>query len=259
MSVELELPKEKTMEGASFRDLAWFIYGPPGIGKTTFFANVPDTWFMHTDPGLRFVTAYKTPIVLWRQFTGLVDRLVKEPRQPYGIIVIDTVDLLYTACVAHVCGARNIEHLSDESYGKGYEMVRGEFGTYISRLMNLDYGVAFISHSKEVEIRGRTIKTSKIVPTLPRQAREVVMPMVDIIGYAGYEEGAADTEEAERFMFFRPSETLEAKDRTGMLPDKCRLEYGEVKGLLAAGGIRDDDKAPEKPATQLRKKKRAIA
>lgn len=265
MSTDL-LPVEQTLEGSKLSQLKWLLYGPPGIGKSTFFSKAEEgnkiPLFLHTDPGLRFIRAAKKPIASWAQFKAHVKQLLVS-HSAYSIIVLDTVDLLFRMCRREVCQARGIEHISDEQWGKGYDLVRDAFELEIAKLATLNTGLAFISHSKDVEIRGRSIRTSKLVPTLPKQGHDIVVPLCDVIGYAGFSVEKADQYEdgsMGRVVQFTPDETVEAKDRTGLLPAKCKLDFDTVKGYLEGETIKEEGYAEpeEKPtaAAPLRKKKR---
>jgi len=249
----LSLPTTPTLEGSKISQLKWLLYGPPGIGKSTFFSKAVDgkrmPLFLYTDPGLRFIKALKRPIMSWRGFKKYVDLLVTTQPKHVSMVVIDTADLLFRLCRREVCQARGIEHVSDEQWGKGYDMVRDEFEQEIAKLAKLSdaggMGLAFISHSKDVEIRGRTVRTSKLVPTLPKQAHDIVTPMCDVIGYAGFTMEKADREGKDalgRVVYFEPDETVEAKDRSGLLPARCRLDFDEVRKYL------EGDTAPEAEA-----------
>jgi len=236
------LPTEQTIEGASINELIWLVYGAPGIGKSTFASEFDAPLFLHTDPGLRFIKAFKQPIDSWLRFKEVVEELLAEQPTRYSTIVIDTVDLLFRMCRKYVCKKRGISHPSDEEWGKGYDMVRDEFEIPLTRLALLPYGVIFISQDKEIEIRGRVVKTNKIVPALARQAKELVAPLCDVIAYVGYEENAADDPGAERFVTFRPQEALEAKDRTSLLPDTLPFKlggaFGEISSFLSGEKVR---------------------
>lgn len=260
------LPEKQTLEGSKISELKWLLYGCAGIGKSTFFSKASDgnrkPLFLHTDPGLRFIQAYKIPIFSWKQFDHYVKELTKDggkaAGKKYSMIVLDTTDLLFRMCRRDICKARNLEHISDAEWGKGYDLVRDAFEQTIVKLAKLDeakIGLAFISHAKDVEIRGRAIRTSKLVPTLPKQCHDIVAPLVDIIGYAGFSEAKADkTKDGEmgRIVMFSPDETVEAKDRTGLLPARTRLDFEVVKECLEGNppeeGIRplkDEDKVVE--------------
>ncbi len=166
------------------------------------------------------------------------------------MIVLDTADLLFRMCRKEVCLKKNISHVSDLEWGKGYDLVRDEFEQTISLLArwcdDRGVGLAFISHSKDVDIRGRTQKTNKLVPTLPKQCHDILAPLCDIIGYAGFTQEKADRAadgEMGRVILFTPDETVEAKDRSGLLPEKCKLDWEAVKECLE--GSSDEEAVEE--------------
>lgn len=225
---------QSSAEVPSLNKLIWLIYGAPGIGKSTLFSRFPNALFLYTDPGLSFITAFKHPIDKWSAFKDAVKELSTQAKPQYGIVIVDTIDLLWAQCVDYVCKARGIEHMSDEAWGKGYDIVEREFKVPIQQLCMLKSkgcGVAFISHAMEIEIRGRIVKTSKVVPTMAKKARSIIMPLCDVIGYCGF--SLAQNQDVDlaspRYLFFKPDETMEAKDRTMMLPDKCLLDIEAIK------------------------------
>ncbi len=252
------LPTTETLEGAVMGELAWLVYGPPGIGKSTFFSKMEGgVLFLHTDPGLRFIKAFKQPINTWREFKKAVEELEMNKPSDYKFIVVDTVDLLHNMCHRHICKTRSVDHQTDLKYGKGSDMVNFEFSLWINKLLQLPYGVGFISHTRDVEIRGTgDAMVSKVVPFLKKQGANIIGPLVDIIGYAGYEEGS--TTGANRVMIFEPTESLDAKDRTGMLPKSCPLDYDVISRILEKGGVPDTEptKAPAARRAPARKKRR---
>lgn len=253
----MTLPTKQTLEECSLSDLKWLLYGSPGIGKSTFFSKaVKGTrkpLFLYTDPGLRFIRAYKKPIMTWLEFKKIVkEDLIKANPKAYSMIVLDTIDLLFRMCRKEVCTAKNITHVSDLEWGKGYDLVRDEFELVIALLARWcdgsGVGLAFISHSKDVEIRGRTNKTNKLVPTLAKQGADIIMPLCDIIGYAGFTQDKADRTkgaEMDRVVIFAPDETVEAKDRTGLLPASCKLDYDVVKECLEGGTSEEEETVEE--------------
>lgn len=260
------LPTKQTLEGSRLHEMKWLIYGPAGIGKSTFLSRAAaagrSPLFLHTDPGLRFIKAYKKPILGWPQFQDVAGGLVRAAERgdalPYSMVVLDTVDILFRQARKYVCDKRGIEHISDEEWGKGYDIVRDEFELQLARLAALDQygiGLGMISHSKDVEIKGRAIRTNKIVPTVPSQAYAMISGLCDVIGYCGYSNERADRQDEGlgRMIHFEPDETFEAKDRTGLLPKKCKLDFDVVRQYLEEGGVGE---AEPEPAAQPRRKKR---
>lgn len=242
------LPTKQTLDIVKLSSLTWLVYGNPGIGKSTFFSKATDgkksPLFLFSDPGLKFIKAYKKPVLSWREFDKVYVRelLIKANPKIYSMIVLDTVDILFRMCRKEVCLKKNISHVSDLEWGKGYDLVRDEFEQTISLLANWGndngIGLAFISHAKDVDIRGRDKKTNKLIPTIPKQCRDIIMPLCDIIAYAGFTQEKADrTPDGEmgRVLITEPDETLEAKDRTGMLPARCKLDYDAVREAFEGG------------------------
>jgi len=217
---DFELPKDQTMEGAVMQEMIWIVYGPPGIGKSSFVAQCENVLFLSTDPGLRFIKAFKQTINDWLHFKKIVKYLILNKPKRYTAIAIDTIDPLYLMCRKYILDKRGIEHQSDEPYGKAYDLVTTEFNLEINKLTKLPYGLFFLDHSKSTEEKGRAIRTSKIIPAMHSQAYKVLFPMADIMAYLGFGDEAADSGELERRMQFQPTSTVEAKDRTkGGLPE----------------------------------------
>ena len=252
----LKLPTKPVLEGASMQDIIFFLYGPPGIGKSTFVSQAPDTLFLSTDPGLRFIKSMHLPVSSWLGFKKIVSKLVVERPKAYKGICIDTIDLLLMMCQKYVCEKRNIEHQSDEPFGKAYEITRSHFMTELLKLKGLDYTLFFISHSRTEEERGRAVRTSKVKPTLPSQGYKVLSPMCDIIAYYGFDEEAADDKEAPRRMFFQLTETMEAKDRSGLLPNSLTIPkrggFELVESYILGKSFREDDEG--EPPVRHKKK-----
>lgn len=243
----IELPTKPVLRGAKFNQLKWMVYGASGIGKSTFFSKMADgdrlPIFLATDPGHSFMKVISMPIYSWKNFSDAVDTLVAKPSPVYSIVVLDTVDILFRMCRKYVCEREGINHVSELEWGKGTDMVRDLFELQIAKLALLDrhgIGLGFISHSKDVEVRGRAIRTSKVMPTLQNAAYGIVAPLCDVIGMAGFKvtkADAANPDGLERIIQFAPDETVDAKDRTGLLPAACKLDFDVIRGYLEEGGV----------------------
>mgnify|MGYP001271573853 CR=1 FL=1 len=220
-----------------------FLYGPEGIGKTTFASQANDPLIIATEAGFKFVEAYVEETSTWEDFVAVIDAIESAWRDDpsyflYGALAVDTVDNAFALCQTFVCTKLGIDHPSDEEWGKGYQAVSNEFTHQMTRLALIDRQLILISHEKTMEVKGRVLKTMKIVPTLSSTGRRVILPMVDIIGHCGYRMGSDGEATSERVIEFNPSETMEAKDRTGLLPKILPLNYGEFHEYLSGTKIR---------------------
>jgi len=114
---------------------------------------------------------------------------LESDRSLYKMITVDTADKCFKMCESYMLQKMAIQHESDEDFGKGWTLVKDEFARQIDRLMKLGRGVAFTSHAVEREIKTRKgIKYDRIMPTMSKQAREILEPIIDIWGYMEYED-----------------------------------------------------------------------
>jgi hypothetical protein len=251
------LPRErKGVDAADEHTL--FLYGPPGIGKTTFAAQA-DALVIATEAGQKFVDVYHEPCPDWKTFIAIVEALAQmkkdEGELAYPAVAIDTVDNLFNQCQAYVCNKLGIDHPSDEEWGKGYQAVKHEFNSQVVKLALLGKQLITISHEKTVEVKGRIIKTQRIVPSLPNSARAVLIPMVDFIGHCGFKMDRTGEATDERVITFEPSETVEAKDRSGLFPRRIPLNYAEFRSYLTGEKAKPAG-AAGKPKPKLKRRRR---
>lgn len=215
------LPTRKTPPKDSLSDLTVLLYGPRKFGKSTLCSQIPDSLFLAAEPGLNSLEVFQQPITSWEEFL-LACREVAEGKHPFRTVVVDTVDNAYRMCVEHVCQRQKIEHESDLGYGKGYSIVNNEFFRVMTKLAALPYGLFLVSHSQEKEVETRTGKLTRIVPTLPEKARQIVLGMADLILLGDFE---PEGKSWRRVLRTKPSAHYEAGDRTLRLPETIDFSY----------------------------------
>ncbi len=206
------------------------IYGPPKIGKSTLASGWPNSLFLTTEKRHDTLKIYPKPIKSWEHFKDVVKVIVKG-KHNFETIVIDTVDLLFKLCSDTVCENLGIDHVSDEAWGKGYDMIANEFEREINKLFLTNYGIIFISHTKTQDLTNTSGKYTKIVPTLSNIGRRVLLPKVSIIGYMKLKSVKIDKNQYEekRIISFEPSEYIEAGDGDGYLPKELPVYKDAVK------------------------------
>lgn len=256
------LPKEPMLESADMRFMKWLIYGPPGVGKTTFIAQAGQILFLTTDGGTKFINTMARPIDCWATFKKYVKALQIERPKQYKGICLDVVDGFFRMCVKNTCEKRNIQHQSDEAFGKAYDISTQEFETELEKLVGLGYGLFLTSHSKDVEKKTRFSTISKTQPALQNQGYKIVYPMMDIVAYFGFDSAGGPENEMGRRIFFQPNESMEAKDRTTLLPESLPLPKPEeangfeiVEKYLLSGGTKARAKSTSSSKKIVIKKK----
>jgi len=252
----IKRPK-RTTDGASM-----VIFGPPGIGKTTFAAAADRPLFLETEPGTAFLDAEiapPVPIGSWQDFKLVLGALEGGEPHEFRTIVVDTIDRLYKLCFAHICAARGVEHPSDrKDFGAGWTAINVEWTSAIGRLRNLKDKTGrpvlavFISHERRSEITekrgsgvhntGRFLVTSDLSGT----ARDTLHGACDFIFHA-YLDGDV------RMIRTQPidsgAEKVEAKCRVKRLPDTLPLDWTTMIEAFNAAWAVKPPPTPKKKST----------
>lgn len=236
----IELPTEPTPPTEDLSRMFLLIYGPPKIGKSTLASTFPDALFVATEQGLRFLNVLQVPCVEWLAFKEIVGKLIEEDAKArYKTIVIDTVDLLYTACELYVCNKHNLAHPSEEEWGKGWDYVRKEFHRGMLALTGAGYGVVFISHEKISEVSIAGIKKSRTIPAFSNTARKIILPLVDFIFYLGSDRERPEV--AERRLYCRPHLEYESGGRQAYMPEYIdEIDYHNVLDAISMAKAREN-------------------
>ena len=183
----LSLPVSKSERSDDIRDYSLLVHGEKKIGKTTLFSMEEDNLFLEFDPVQQALEVYQVQCSKWEHFLEYLKLLEKEStksKPQFRTVTVDGVDLMYQSCFVYTCHSLGIEHPQDlNDFGASWTKIKRAFTDTIHRLLNLN-GIAcrFICHStwKEIKERGSGNKIEKLVPTLTRQAEEVLVSLVDV-------------------------------------------------------------------------------
>lgn len=128
--------------GAVFKAQKCCVYGPEGIGKSTFAAKFPDPLFIDTEGSTNHMDVARLPRP--SSWTMLLS-MIKEVKSTPGCcktLVIDTVDWAEQLCVNHICATYDKKGVEDFGYGKGYVYVKEEIGRFLNLLQDvIDAGI----------------------------------------------------------------------------------------------------------------------
>ena len=110
------------------------LYGPEGIGKSTFASYFPDPVFIDTEGGTKRLNVKRLPQpTSWAMLLDEVAE-VRKGSVPCGTLVIDTADWAERLCIQAVCAKAKVNGIEDFGYGKGYTYVKEEFGKLLDAL-----------------------------------------------------------------------------------------------------------------------------
>lgn len=118
------------------------LYGPPGIGKSTFAASAPSPVFLGGEKGTAQLDVARFPQPeTWKEVWESIRALLDEEHS-YQTYVVDTLDWIEPLCWAQVAKDAGKEHIEDIGYGKGFNAALDEWRLFLSRLERLsDAGI----------------------------------------------------------------------------------------------------------------------
>ena len=213
------------------------IYGESKIGKTSFAVQAPRTLVCAFELGLNALSGQKyIPMPKWVDFKKVISQLRKpQAKEIYDTIVIDTATWAYGLCEKYICQREGVETLRDIPWGQGWGMVKNEFSEALREITMLGFGIILICHEKEkpTEIHdeeGNAI--TRVEPDGPRQMREIIDALVDIIGYIGIEFDPI-TKQSVRYLYTRSTPTVFAGSRYQYLAPKIKFGYNELVDAIS--------------------------
>lgn len=219
------------------------IYGASKIGKTSFAVQAPRTLTCAFELGLNALSGQRyVPLPKWSDFRKVLSQLRKpQAKEMYDTIVIDTATWAYGLCEKYICQREGVDELRSIPWGQGWGMVKSEFSEALREITMLGFGLILICHEKEkpTDMRdedGNAI--TRVEPDGPRQMREIIDALVDIIGYIGIEFDPV-TKESTRYLYTRSTPTVFAGSRYKYLVPRIKFGYQEL--VDAIGDAIDKD------------------
>lgn len=142
---------ETITKGVVFKAQKVIIYGPEGIGKTTFASKFPEPLFIDTEGSTNLLSVARFPKPSsWQMLIEQIKAVWKNPTV-CKTLVIDTIDWAEKLCVDSVCAAHGKKGIEAFGYGTGYVHVAEEFGKFLNLLQEIidkDINVVLSAHAQ---------------------------------------------------------------------------------------------------------------
>ena len=232
------------------------LYGPEGIGKSTFASHFPDPVFIDTEGGTKRLNVARLPQpTSWAMLLDEVAE-VRKGNVPCGTLVLDTADWAERLCIQAVCARAKVNGIEDFGYGKGYTYVKEEFAKLLDALeevLNAGHNVVVLAHAaitkfEQPDAVGNydrwSMKTSKQVAPLLREWCDLLLfaNYKTVVEKAGSSPNAKNKASgARRVLYTAHHACWDAKNRFG-LPEEVPFEYASIAACIEAGS------APAAPA-----------
>lgn len=137
--------------GKRARPLITLLYGPAGVGKTTFGASAPRPIFLCGEDGAGHLDIARfPPPESWADVLAACDALAAGGHS-YGALAIDSLDWLEPLAWQQVCLVGRKDSIEDFGYGKGYVMALDLWRELYERLQRVRAAglhVVMIAHAE---------------------------------------------------------------------------------------------------------------
>lgn len=243
------MSKYSVTTGVQAAPVKTVLYGPEGIGKSTFASHFPDPVFIDTEGGTKRLNVARLPQpTSWAMLLDEVAE-VRKGSVPCGTLVIDTADWAERLCIQAVCARAKVNGIEDFGYGKGYTYVKEEFSKLLDALeevLNAGHNVVVLAHAaitkfEQPDAVGNYdrwgMKTSKQVAPLLREWCDMLLfaNYKTVVEKAGSGPNAKNKASGGRRVLYTTHHPCwDAKNRFG-LPEEVPFEYASIAHCLPGG------------------------
>ena len=203
------------------------VYGPEGVGKSTFASLFPKPLFVDTESG----TEPRT----WGGLAAEIDDFYRD-HQGYETLVVDTADGAATLCEQYVLERDGMKSLSDYGYGAGYEKLRQEWQKMLTSLDGIIAGpspanVVVVAHSqlRKFEVPEESGSFDKYELKMDKRLAAATKEWADAVLFLNFRtivsknsEGHVKASGKERTLYTEHNAVWDAKNRW-QLPEEVRL------------------------------------
>ena len=225
------------------------VYGPEGIGKSTFASQFPDPVFIDTEGSTKDmnVARFEKPSS-WTMIYEQINYIITNPTI-CKTLVVDTIDWAEQLCIEHICAKHNKSGIEDFGYGNGYVYAKEEFGRFLNRLEEViqkGINVVLTAHAQmrkfeqPDEMGAYDRWELKLGKKTTSQTSPLVKEWADMVLFANYKTFSVAIDDkgkkrkaqgGKRVMYTMHHPCWDAKNRYG-LPEELDFEYSQIATII---------------------------
>ena len=228
------------------------IYGPEGIGKSTFASRFPEPLFIDTEGSTNDMDVARFPAPSsWQMLLDQIQYIKSHP-ELCRTLVIDTADWAEMLCAEAVCDKSQKSGIEDFGYGKGYVYLAEEFGrmlNLLSEVVKLGIHTVVTAHAKmrKFEQPDEMGAYDRWELKLQKQTAPLLKEWADMVLFANYktivvnvdgqgaQKGRNKAQGGKRVMYTSHHPCWDAKNRYG-LPEELPFTYEAIRHIIEAAG-----------------------
>lgn len=251
----------KIIKGKTGGALKTVLYGPEGIGKSTFAAQFPRPLFIDTEGSTRHMDVSRTEKpASWAMLLDQV-KCVRDDPTLCATLVIDTADWAEQLCMDSICASKKLSGIEDMGYGKGYVYLAEEFGRLLNLLEDVvrqGIHVVLTAHAmmRKFEQPDELGAYDRWELKLQKKTAPLVKEWSDLLLFANYKTFAVAVDEkgkkhkaqgGKRVVYTSHHPCWDAKNRLD-LPEELPLDFSVIGPHLFPGQGAAPTPASEPPA-----------
>lgn len=247
------------------------IYGPEGIGKSTFASRFPSPVFLDTEDSTKEMDVDRFEKPLSWQELGTLLKEFKADHGSYQTLVLDTADWAEMLCSEYVCSKYQKKGIEDFGYGKGYTYLQEEFGrmlNFLDSFIGDGINVVVTAHAKmrKFEQPDESGAYDRWELKLSKGVAPILKEWADMVLFANYKTFVVKDDKdhvkakgGQRVMYTTHHVCWDAKNRHG-LPDEVSFDYSVIAPFIPSGFSAKSEprKAPAENAAEKEEKLSAI-
>ena len=223
------------------------IYGPEGVGKSTFASQFPEAVFIDTEGSTdnMDVSRLNKP----SSYTMLKNEIAWLKANPTACktLVIDTIDWAESLIVDDICALHQKKGIEDFGYGNGYVYVKEELGRFLnslSELIDLGINIVLTAHAQIRKFEQPDEMGSydrwelKLGKKTSSQTAPLVKEWADMVLFANYKTIVMTTDNkkkkatgGQRVLYTQHHPAWDAKNRHG-LPEEMPFDYAGIAHIF---------------------------
>lgn len=226
------------------------LYGPEGIGKSTFAAQFPRPIFIDTEGSTTEMDVDRLPKPSsYEMIKQQVSWVKQQGVSRFGTLVIDTIDWGEMLITNSVCSSHGKVGVEDFGFGKGYIYVAEELGRFLNLLSDVveaGINVVLTAHAQIIkfeqpdEMGAYDRYQLKLGQKTGSRTAPLVKEWADMLLFINYKTYSVATDDkgkkhkaqgGTRTVYATHHPAWDAKNRHG-LPDDFPLDYGHIAHIF---------------------------
>ena len=225
------------------------IYGPEGIGKSTFASQFPDPVFIDTEGSTNSMDVARLPKPTSWQILLEEIQYVKTYPEVCKTLVIDTVDWAESMCIQSICDKHQKSGIEDFGYGNGYVYTKEEIGRFLNKLsevVEVGVNVVLTAHAQirkfeqPDEMGAYDRWELKLGKKTSSQTSPLIKEWADMLLFANYKTFSIAIDDkgqkrkaqgGERVMYTSHHACWDAKNRYG-LPEQVPFSFSSITHII---------------------------